>query len=227
LRASDFSRVYPVLYHMAEDGSWDNIRQHGLLSTSALLDLYGYEGRARQEIETEWRPRKYTLVSKGLPPAVVRDQLPMRRDALRPCLDDGMTPEDWYAHVNRRVFFWPTRDDLRFFLAAKEYKNAPHVIISVETHRLLARDADRITLSAINSGSTYYNSERFSGPPRRGRHTFRPIEDFGGGRVREVVVLDGVPDVLSLSPTVERWIAHRKNYEEPSFECLGRLWPTS
>jgi hypothetical protein len=28
----------PVLFHMAERGSWDSIREHGLLSTSALLD---------------------------------------------------------------------------------------------------------------------------------------------------------------------------------------------
>jgi hypothetical protein len=28
-----------VLYHMAERGSWGSIQRHGLLSTSALLDL--------------------------------------------------------------------------------------------------------------------------------------------------------------------------------------------
>ena len=31
----------PTLYHMAEDRSWPSIRHRGLLSTTALLDLYG------------------------------------------------------------------------------------------------------------------------------------------------------------------------------------------
>ena len=38
----------PTLYHMAEGGGWPAIRQHGLLSTSALLNLYGVEGPQRE-----------------------------------------------------------------------------------------------------------------------------------------------------------------------------------
>ena len=34
---------YPTLYHMAEDGSWESIQRHGLLSTSALLDRFEIE----------------------------------------------------------------------------------------------------------------------------------------------------------------------------------------
>jgi len=41
----------PTLYHMAERGSWPSIREHGLLSTSALLDLYGKQGAEREAIE--------------------------------------------------------------------------------------------------------------------------------------------------------------------------------
>ena len=36
----DMARKYPFLYHMAELSSWPSIQRHGLLSTSALLDLY-------------------------------------------------------------------------------------------------------------------------------------------------------------------------------------------
>jgi hypothetical protein len=211
---------------MAEDGSWPGIRDNGLLSTSALLDLYGYRGDARREIESEYRCRKHTLQREGLPPAVVRDQLPMPPGALRPCLDDNMTPEEWYELVNGRIFFWPTLDDLRVLLAAKEYKNCPHVVISISTAQLLSRHADDISLSPINSGSTYYNSQRAAGPARRGRTTFQSIERFTGSRVKEVVVQHGVPDIKSLNTTVERWIAHRKNYEPASYECLGRVWPS-
>jgi hypothetical protein len=43
---------YPVLFHMAEDGSWESIRERGLLSTSALLDLFEVEAEERFAIES-------------------------------------------------------------------------------------------------------------------------------------------------------------------------------
>jgi hypothetical protein len=226
MNAAQLAARYPTLYHMAEDKSWPGIREHGLLSTTALLDLYGYEGAARREVESEWRGRKHTLTKAGLPDVVVRDQLPMRPTNLAPILDDGLSPEDWYEFINKRIFFWPTVEDLHTFLAAKEYKNAAHVVISVPTARLMERHVEQVTLSAINSGSTYYNPERSNGPPRRGRATFQPINAFTGARVKEVVVQDGIADLVGLGATVEQWIAHRKNYDTPSFELLGRIWPT-
>lgn len=45
---------YPVLYHMAEDGSWESIKRLGLLSTTALLDKFGVEERFA--IESARRP---------------------------------------------------------------------------------------------------------------------------------------------------------------------------
>jgi uncharacterized protein DUF7002 len=37
----------PRLFHMAEPGSWAGIQRHGLLSTSALLDLFEVDGDLR------------------------------------------------------------------------------------------------------------------------------------------------------------------------------------
>ena len=34
--AEELAEAYPLLYHMADARSWDSIRKHGLLSTSAL-----------------------------------------------------------------------------------------------------------------------------------------------------------------------------------------------
>ena len=48
--------IYPRLYHMAEVNSWDSIQRHGLLSTSALLDFFGYSGPERERIESARRP---------------------------------------------------------------------------------------------------------------------------------------------------------------------------
>jgi hypothetical protein len=32
---------HPTLFHVAGDGAWPNIQEHGLLSTAAVVDLYG------------------------------------------------------------------------------------------------------------------------------------------------------------------------------------------
>jgi hypothetical protein len=62
---------------MAEDGSWPSIRERGLLSTTALLDLYGVQGEPREQIEAQRRRTGVPLEREALPRAVIRDQLPM------------------------------------------------------------------------------------------------------------------------------------------------------
>ncbi len=45
LTAEYIADRWPRLFHVAEAGSWPSIQAHGLLSTSALLDLFGSAGR--------------------------------------------------------------------------------------------------------------------------------------------------------------------------------------
>jgi hypothetical protein len=94
-----------TLFHMAERGSWDSIRERGLLSTSALLDLYGVTGAERQAIESMRRPSSVPLNASGLPNAVVRDQIPMTDARLRQCLPAHITLTDWYKILNTKAFF--------------------------------------------------------------------------------------------------------------------------
>ena len=104
---------YPVLYHIAEDGSWESIRKLGLLSTSALLDTFEVEDARRFEIESCRRPQ----CSRSGPPnagALVRDNKPMqpmREKVPARCLV-GMESTAWYETLNRRVFFWVNRKRL-------------------------------------------------------------------------------------------------------------------
>jgi hypothetical protein len=67
----------PTLYHMAERGSWASIKERGLLSTTALLDLYGIEEPQRGVIERQHGPHGIALQRGDLPQAIVRDQIPM------------------------------------------------------------------------------------------------------------------------------------------------------
>lgn len=224
LRIEDLVRNFPKLFHMAEEGSWPNIEKHGLLSTSALLTRYGYSGTKRANIESEWRPNKITICCDGLENAVIRDQIPMPPDALGKCLV-GMTPNEWYKSINSRIFFWTTWKSLEILISAKEYKNNPHIVITVDTRRLLERYTDLVTLSSINSGSTYYDPERYSGPKSRGSRTFQTIGDYNFPYITELVVEEGIKDIATVTISVERWIAHRVNYSKPTFEKLANIWP--
>lgn len=222
---SEIIRKCPELYHMAEEGSWPSIQKYGLLSTSALLTLYGYGGIERERIESEWRPKKTPISREGLEDAVIRDQIPMPPDMLERCLLGNMTPKEWYRFINGKIFFWTTRKSLEIFLAAKEYKNCPQLVITVNTRLLLERYASQVTLSSINSGSTYYDPQKYDRPHPRSRETFKRISDYNVSYIAELVVEEGITDIAGIAISVERWIAHRINYEDPKFEKLAKIWP--
>ncbi len=189
----------PTLYHMAEQGSWRSIERHGLLSTSSLLDLWEINGARREAIEARRRPGSIILEHPQLGRAVIRDQKPMDDAGLRRCLQDGLTPADWYQLLNVRVFFWLTRARLHRLLDARPYRGAEHDVLELDTAALVEAYRDRVTLSPINSGAT----KPFACV--RGRDTFLSIRDYpyadwrarrpAGERAVELGVIGGVPDV--------------------------------
>lgn len=165
------SRLYPTLYHMAEGGTWPSIQRHGLLSTAALLDLFEITGEARTAIELRHRPESVTISHPSYGDAVIRDQKPIHPAKLERCLV-GCTPEEWYAFVNARVYFWVTEDRVRGLRAARAYRDSARTLLVIDTAAFLACYGPRVLLSPINSGSTLYR------PVRRGLHTFRPLGDY-------------------------------------------------
>jgi hypothetical protein len=204
----DLIAHFPQLWHMAEDGSWDSIQKHGLLSTSSLLDLYGIDGDERRALEAMRRPESVAISQEGLPSAVIRDQKPLTESALAKCLVGGITPVDWFKLLNERTFFWLSRDRLVGLLNARAYRGRPQTVLTVDTARLLAAHRPRIELSAINSGATLYN------PQKRGRKTFLSIANYPFDErrktrapkhsVAELVVLGGVPDIMEHVVSVHR-----------------------
>ena len=123
----------------------------------------------------------------------------MRDSALEKCLQDGLTPGDWYALLNSRTFFWLSRSRIWSLLRAAAYRNLAQTVLTVNTASLVATHRDRIWLSPINSGATLYN------PQPRGRHTFKRVEDFPfveraktrrpEQNVVELLVEHSVPDI--------------------------------
>ncbi len=164
----------------------------------------------RGEIESSHRPgAHYHLTSDFLSAlAVIRDQKPMSDAALRKCLQ-GMEPRQWYETLNRKVFFWMTRDRLLTLLSARAYKNRAHCVLTISTAGMVERHLQRVTLSPINSGCTVPN------PQPRGRATFLPIEAYpfeewvkkrrnGQRAIVEFAVDYSVPDIGPLVVRVDR-----------------------
>lgn len=200
-----FLALYPRLYHMAQAGSWSSIRQHGLLSTSALLDHFEVNGTKREAIEYKHRPECVEITHPVYGRAIIRDQKPMSEKALLKCLV-GTTPREWYGLLNRRVFFWVTEHRVLTLLGARAYKDLDHDVLTIDAGALLKRYTTRIALSPINSGSTVYN------PQPRGSDLFRPLDSYpfemrrkyGKNAVAELTIDHSVPDLRDFVIKVER-----------------------
>lgn len=199
MKEADLIQYFPRLWHMAEDGSFDSIREHGLLSTTSLLDLYRIQGDERTALESQRRPDSVTISGEGMSDAIVRDQKPMTESALRKCLAADVTPRQWFEILNDRAFFWLSRDRLRGLLGARAYRGRPQTVLTVDTASLVSAHRDRIELSPLNSGATIYR------PQPRGRDTFLPIAGYPFDERRktrkidksvvELVVRGGVRDI--------------------------------
>lgn len=198
---------YPRLYHMASAGSWPSIQRHGLLSTTALLDLFGKSGPERLALEEQHRPEAVIIRHPEHGLAVVRDQKPLHEGRLRGCLRDGLTPRDWYRLLNSRVFFWLTRTRLDDLLQARAYRGARHLVLTLRTDLVVEQYADKIRLSAINSGATVY------GVAPRGLGTFLSISEYPyserrrargpAGAIAELTIEGALPDVSALVVRVD------------------------
>ncbi len=208
---AELLRHCPTLYHMAERGSWPGVQRHGLRSTAALLDLFEIPAAERAAIESAHRPDSVRLRHPAHGAALVRDQKPMSDAALRRCLQDGMTPPDWYRLLNGKVFFWLSGRRLLKLLGGREYRMAEHDVLEIDTAALVAACRPRVTLSPINSGATFN-----LGPAPRGRSTFQPIDRYDyasrrkkhppAGCVVEMTVEYAVPDIAGF---VRRVVAMR------------------
>lgn len=139
---------------MAEVGAWQGIRQHGLLSTTALLDLFEVRGQARDKIEKEHRPRIVELTHPRIGRAAVRDQIPMSDEGLRRALPALITPSEWYARLNGMVFFWLTEKRLLRLTSARAYREIEHEVLVLDTRAIVDALAASIWLCPINSGCT-------------------------------------------------------------------------
>ena len=206
---AEFTNIHPRFYHMSSDGAWRSLNRHGLLSTSAVLDLAGIAGQQRDRLERHRRLESVTLTIAG-EDFVLRDQKPLNEAKLGACLVD-MTVSEWLFMLNQKVFFWPSQRRCEELLGAKAYRDTWHTVIEVDSTALLK--LHDVTLSPINSGAVLYE------PPKRGSFTFSSIEHFPVDRYRkrgrakmvaEVSVEHSVPEVGAMA--TRYWRARREDW---------------
>jgi hypothetical protein len=190
---------HPRLYHVTTPGSMSGMIKHGLLSTSALLDLFEIAGEERAVIAACPRTAELTIEHPTHGKAIISDNSPLMIGALGRCLDDGLQPADWLRMLNERVFFWADRRGVSRLLDARVNRDRPREVVVVDTLSLAREFADRMEITPINTGATIRR------PARRGLSTFAPIQAHTyqtwqrlrgrRDRVIEVTVRGGVPDI--------------------------------
>lgn len=204
----DLSGNYPVLYHIAWGGSWPSIKENGLLSSKALLRLYGKSDDEIAELTQRRRPHWVEIECPGRPRAVLRDQKPLTDVGLRKALGGSAEPCQWYDLINSKVFFWPTKERLQTMISASAYEMVDHDVLVIDTEKLVALEGPNVRLSRMNSGST----KPFAHP--RDMDLFKRIEDYpfesrrkrcGRAKaVAEVCVLDRVEKIAEAVLEVKR-----------------------
>lgn len=171
------------IYHLADERNWESIQANGLLSASQLLERAGFD---------EWINRHRTenmQLPNGL---IIRDQRPMPPTALARCLAHGLTPPDWYAQLNRRVFFWV---DLERLERQRQACDTAQYIMAIDASSLLGRHAARAAVTPFNTG----NARRT--PARRSLASFVPYDAWvSSGWASEAAALDTKPRLLSHKP---------------------------
>jgi len=191
-----FCRRYPVLFHVTDPGALPGIEQDGLLSSEALVALYGVPASERPALLRANRGRNnfHRLQGAGCPGATLRDQW-MPDPQLGQCLRGGYAgrPDDWRALINAHCFFWLSAEQAGRLSRANRARN--QVVLRFDAASLLAEHGSRASTTPINAGIALGLYGRPGSP--RDEHTFRPVDEFprGDGKApKELAVLWGVPD---------------------------------
>ncbi len=157
---------------MAEPDALASILQHGLLSTSSLLDLFQVNDELRTRLECRVRRQAEAITHPQHGSAVVRDQKPIVNEArLEKCVK-GATPTQWLRLLNSKVFFWVNRARLDRLRSARAYRQRHHLMLTLDTRKVVDDYRSRITLCAMNSGNC------LPYPHDRSPESFSSIEDF-------------------------------------------------
>ena len=196
-----FAARFPSLWRLAERGSHEGIRRHGLLTAAEAA------ARAGERLSDQPRKKRLRVRIDDSTWVHITDNAPLSFPKLEGVLLDGLTPERWLAMLNERVFFWPARKLGGGNLRARKRLRYVSEWQEFDTLGLLSSCWDRAEVAHINTGSTVHR------PVQRGLSTFAPLDGLDYDRwrrrrrdstrpdaikgldtVKEVTVRGGVPE---------------------------------
>ena len=198
-----FAARHPRLHRLGMEGAHEGVRRHGLLTAAQIAASAGIV------LPTTPRPGPIRATLPDGTAVTITDNLPLSFEALAPVLDDGLTPEDWLAMLDDRVFLWPDRRLAAGNLRARRRLGYASEWQCYDAATLLTPVWDRAEIAPINTGSTVRR------PARRGRATFAPLGALdwdawrrargrkAPDRVKEVTVRGGAPDAGAALIAVE------------------------
>lgn len=171
---NQFIEKRPFLYHLTDARNLPNILTTGrLLSARAILELSNHP-----DIEGFLRTRRpaHSEVAIGGLTYHIRDQRPISEVVLSRSLTHNWTSGDFIAHLNNRVFFWPTISRLeRHF---KRYETENPVILRFNSSDVL--QGNTAEFCRLNSGATRCSSHWDGNAPERGQDTFQIADLYLG-----------------------------------------------
>lgn len=169
------------LYHLSLAASFEQVQEHGLLSTTALLDKFQVVGERRHILETRRRQAREPLTHESYRTVHLNNQYPLFEGGLKKCLID-MSIEQWCLSLNKRVFFWAREQNLQGLIKAQEKRGYGGMLLSVQRKAFLEAFEEQLELSPINSG----DATRRAAP--RGTKTFAGVSGYPHSKVVEVTV---------------------------------------
>jgi len=163
---------YPSLFHVTVPDALPLIRQRGLLSAEALLDMYEVKEPTRTELLETRRPQRVDIIHEDYGIASLSDHRPLSLAKLRSCLDDGIDPAQWLRMLNSKVFFWVDRKRADRLVEAAGARSRKRLILTFDTLSILRAHFDTVSICPINSGATIHRAAR------RGLRTFARPADY-------------------------------------------------
>ncbi len=214
-QASALARLRPKLFHITAPDAYRGIFDQGLLSTTVLLESYGWDAAKIDELVTTPR-RDYVTVegANGHDPARLCHQRPINSAVLGKSLAlTGTTESDYLRLLASRVYFFPSDDTATGFRESLLADGAVDVI-TLNTFTTLRSAEDRVEVSRHNSGASPRS------PIAKGRDSWQRIDQFERrvAEIKEVTVVDRLDDVESCTLSVVR-------VEQDG--TRRRMWPES
>lgn len=162
-----FAKLRPYLYHLTDSRNINSIvTQKKILSTKKIITDSSTPNK--KKYLSSRRPEHDLIKINGFD-FHIRDQRPISALVLGRSLTNNWTVGDFLAHLNKRVFFWPTLN--RLTRHYDRYQNEHPVILRFNTKEILELNPDA-EFCHLNSGATRCSSHWQGNAPERGEDTF-------------------------------------------------------